>query len=173
MLKDRNSLRLVLCTLVALLALSVACSKRKVETDDEEASDEEEVAAVVYKPTGNEGTITGKITLNGTPAPAVAPKPIDMSSEASCAVGNPNPMTETVVAKDGKLANVFVYIKDGTTTEGSKKIANLAFTMPTDEVVLDQKGCHYRPHVLGLQVGQTRLGYPQRPSSARGYQREP
>jgi hypothetical protein len=152
---NRRFFWLILFALITLLALSVACSKKKkAESEDEEESDEEEVVAVTYKPTGNEGSIAGTVSLNGTPSGAVAPKPIDMSSEASCLQSNPNPMTETVVAKDGKLANVFVYIKDGTTDDG-KKITNLAFAVPPSEVVLDQKGCHYRPHVVGIQTGQT------------------
>jgi plastocyanin len=153
MSNNRRRFMLALVTLLAMLLLSVACHKKSEEAEDDQEAGDEDTAAVVYKSTGNEGTITGKVNLTGTPAAAVAPKPIDMSSEASCAQGNPNPMTETVVVKDGKLANVFVYVKDGTTADG-QKITNLTFPVPAEEISLDQKGCHYRPHMLGLQVGQ-------------------
>jgi plastocyanin len=154
MFTNRSRFWLAMITGFVLLTLSLGCSKKHDEADDEESTEDDTTAAVTYKPSGNEGTITGKVSLTGTPTAAVAPKPIDMSSEGSCATGNPNPMTETVVVKDGKLANVFVYIKDGTTASG-QKIANLAFPVPTTEVNLDQKGCHYKPHVLGIQTGQS------------------
>ena len=155
MYKSRGRFWLVFVTLIAVLSVSTACGKKKADSDDDaDDTDEETPAAAPYKPTGNEGTITGKVTLTGTPSAAVAPKPIDMSAEASCASGNSKPMTETVVANDGKLANVFGYIKDGTTTDG-QKISNLSFAVPSTEVNLDQKGCHYTPHVIGLQTGQT------------------
>ena len=48
---------------------------------------------------------------------------------------------------DGALQNVFVYVKDG--------LGNLVFPVPTTPVVLEQERCRYKPHVLGIQVGQT------------------
>jgi plastocyanin len=50
------------------------------------------------------------------------------------------------VGAGGSLQNVFVYVKDG--------LGNLKFPVPTTPLVLDQKGCQYRPHVFGVQVGQ-------------------
>ena len=48
---------------------------------------------------------------------------------------------------DGKLANVYVYVKSGPGMGfGSSFSAN-------DAVVLDQKGCVYAPHVIALQAG--------------------
>jgi plastocyanin len=44
------------------------------------------------------------------------------------------------------LQNVFVYVKDG--------LGTLKFPVPPAPLVLDQKGCQYRPHVFGVQVGQ-------------------
>ena len=48
---------------------------------------------------------------------------------------------------DGDLANVFVYVKDG--------LGSRTFDVPKDAVVLDQSGCKYHPHVLGVMAGQT------------------
>ena len=68
-----------------------------------------------------------------------------MASDPRCI--NPGAVTETVVTgADGGLQNVFVYVKDG--------LGNLSFPVPATPVVLDQKGCQYRPHVFGVQVGQ-------------------
>jgi plastocyanin len=89
------------------------------------------------------GAVSGKVTFMGTPPPA---ETISMSSDPRCV--NAGAKTETViVAGDGSLQNVFVYVKDG--------LGNLKFPVPTTPVVLDQKGCQYRPHVFGVQAGQT------------------
>jgi plastocyanin len=57
------------------------------------------------------------------------------------------------MVKDGKLANVFIYVKEGT-VEGGKKIGDYTWDTPTTAVRLDQNGCHYAPHVLGVMVNQ-------------------
>jgi hypothetical protein len=51
-----------------------------------------------------------------------------------------------VVNDNGTLRNVFVYVKTG--LEGKN------FGVPEDSVVLDQDGCIYKPHVLGIQARQ-------------------
>ncbi|HEY7471747.1 MAG TPA: carboxypeptidase regulatory-like domain-containing protein [Gemmatimonadota bacterium] len=89
-------------------------------------------------------TITGVVNFTGT-APAM--EPIDMSEEPTCAEQHTEPATtETVVASDGKLANVFVYVKDG--------LGDRAFPTPSTGVTIDQHGCVYHPHILGIQTGQ-------------------
>ena len=92
------------------------------------------------------GTITGKVKFTGT---APRNKAIDMSEEAACKAKYKTPPTEeTVVAGAANaLANVFVYVKTGVP-------AGQTFTAPTTAVVLDQDGCRYHPHVLGIMVGQ-------------------
>ena len=53
---------------------------------------------------------------------------------------------ETYEVKDGKLANVFVYIKDG--------LGNFSYDAPSGPMTIDQHGCRYHPHVFGIRVGQ-------------------
>ena len=101
-------------------------------------------AAPVTVDTANAGTVTGKVTFAGTPP---APMPIKLSSDPYCQKANPGLATETeVVGKDGAVENVFIYVKDG--------LGNQTFPASSEPVTLDQKGCHYTPHVLGIQVGQ-------------------
>jgi plastocyanin len=89
------------------------------------------------------GAITGLVTFEGTPPPA---EPISMDSDPFCEK-QPQNKTETVVVGEGSgLQNVFVYVKDG--------LGDRVFPVPSTAVVLDQKGCRYVPHVLGIQVGQ-------------------
>ena len=132
---------------VSLLTMGSACSK-STETNSAETNSATSTAA--YSSKGDEGTITGVVTYVGTPP---APKKIDTSADPVCGQKDPNLQTEDTVVKDGKLANVFVYIKDGTLADG-KKIGDYSFATPTTAVNLDQNGCHYRPHVLGVQTNQ-------------------
>ncbi len=88
-------------------------------------------------------TVTGKVKLDGD-----APKmpAINMSAEPDCkGLHEGAPAAEVVVASDGMLQNVFVWVKSG---------LNGKFKPSTTAVHLDQKGCIYQPHVLGVQVGQ-------------------
>ena len=87
-------------------------------------------------------TITGKVLLEGQ---APENPVIKMGSDPAC--GAAETRAETYVVDNGALKNVFVYIKDGL---GNKYI----FDTPTEAVKLDQKGCHYTPHVLGIRVTQ-------------------
>src|SRR5947209_3044962 len=148
MLKKRARFWLAMTLTVSLLSLSFACGGKKETADEGGGGD---TTAKTFAPKGDEGTITGKVNLTGTPP---APQPIDMSQDANCKANNTNPITETVVAKDGKLANAFVYIKDGTLADGTK-IGDYSFAVPGTAVTLDQSGCHYVPHVIGIQTNQT------------------
>jgi Protein of unknown function (DUF2012) len=87
------------------------------------------------------GYISGVINFKGA-----APKfsPIDMTADPGCP-SKPG-TAEVVVVKNGKLANVFVYVKEG--------LPRGRFAPPIEPVVLSQKGCSYTPHVLGVMTGQ-------------------
>jgi plastocyanin len=137
---------LVLSIALSLLALGSACSGGdKGSTASTNTSAE---GSAPY--TGPTGSIAGVITFVGTPP---APKKIDTSADPVCGQKNPNLSTDDTIVKDGKLANVFVYIKEGT-ADGGKKIGDYSWPTPTTPVQLDQNGCHYAPHVLGVQVNQ-------------------
>jgi len=91
------------------------------------------------------GNVAGRITFEGAP-----PKPgvVRMDADPSCVQPGAAATDETVIVGDaGALQNTFVYVKDG--------LGNLRFPVPSTPIVLDQKGCHYVPHVLGAQVGQS------------------
>ena len=90
-------------------------------------------------------TISGKVLFTGA---APEPQPILMDAEPICQEKYPDgAFTEEVVVNDnGTLQNVFVYVKSG--------LGDLKFPIPAASVVLDQQGCRYHPHVLGIQAGQ-------------------
>ncbi|MDQ3213785.1 MAG: carboxypeptidase regulatory-like domain-containing protein [Acidobacteriota bacterium] len=90
------------------------------------------------------GRLTGRVVLTGD---APANPPIKLSADPFCAGQHPNGATfENFVVKDGGLENVFVYVKDG--------LGNYYFDLPSEPAKLDQQACQYRPHVLGVRVGQ-------------------
>lgn len=152
MLTKRAQCWLAILTMMSLLILASACGGKKTEdaSADNSGGATDTAAGTKYASTGNEGTVTGKIALKGTPP---EPKKIDTSADAVCTQKNPDARSEEVVSKDGNLAYVFVYLKDGT-VDGGKKITEYTFDTPADKVVLDQNGCHYKPHVVGLQTNQ-------------------
>lgn len=86
-------------------------------------------------------TLKGKILFEGT---APAPKKISTTSDPGCK--NPDLVSEEYVVSDGGLQNVILSVSSG--------IDGMNFERRTNEVVLDQQGCHYIPHALTLQVGQ-------------------
>jgi plastocyanin len=96
-------------------------------------------------PVENPGTVTGAIRFTGAPP---APQPIDMREEPVCADKHSQPPVRRTVAvgDDGALRDVFIHVKEG--LSGSHPA-------PSEAKELDQEGCIYQPHVLGLQTGQT------------------
>lgn len=137
---------LVISIALSLLALGAACGGSKTPATNEPTPD---AGATAYS--GPTGTISGVISYEGTPP---APKKIDTSADAVCGQKSPNLTTDDTIVKDGKLANVFIYVREGT-VDGGKKVADYAWTTPTTAVKLDQNGCHYAPHVMGVMVNQT------------------
>ena len=89
--------------------------------------------------------LTGKVIFEGTAPP---PQILKVEADPVCLLQHQGGITseEVVVNPNGTLKNVFVYVKQG--LEGQ------TFPAPAAPVVFDQKGCHYEPHVFGIQVGQ-------------------
>jgi hypothetical protein len=130
-----------LCCALALLA---GCSaKNKTEPPPIAKSEPAPVYFKVDPETA--GTVTGKILFKGK---RPAPKAIDMSEEPACVEAHHGKAYDEslVLGKKGGLANAFVYVKAG--LEGK------TFAIPADPVTIDQKGCWFRPRVLGIQAGQ-------------------
>ncbi len=88
--------------------------------------------------------VTGKVAWKGEKLKK--PKSIKFGAEPYCEAAHPDPVPgeEYVVAEDGGVQWAFVYV-----TNVDKKYD------ATGEAVLDQSGCMYKPHVLGVMVGQT------------------
>jgi hypothetical protein len=116
----------------------LGCGKK--ESSEEQPSATPAAPAATPIDPATAATVTGTVKFEGT-----APKPakIDMSQDPNCS--GPN-TAEQVVVSGGDLANVFVYVKDG--------LGNRTFDTPKEPVTLNQVGCRYKPHVLGVMAGQ-------------------
>ena len=147
MFTKRARLWLGLLASLAVLSLGSSCSKAPEGGGDDSGS----TAGTEYKSTGDEGTITGTVAFAGAAPEA---KKIDTSADPQCSAKSANLTSEEWAVKDGKLANTFVYIKDGTLADG-KKVGDFAWAAPSSSVTLDQDGCHYKPHVFGVVTKQS------------------
>jgi hypothetical protein len=89
-------------------------------------------------------SVEGRVTFSGTAPPLEV---ISMASDAACQARSGGQTREDVlVGPAGGLRNVFLHVASG--MEGR------VFAPPAAPVVLDQRGCTYRPRVLGIQVNQ-------------------
>jgi plastocyanin len=90
------------------------------------------------------GTAAGTVHFAGK---APAPVKIDMSMDPVCSITADDNFSQQYVVDDGKLANVYVYIKSG------PHDAMTAVAPPSPPVVMDQIGCKYAPHVVAIVQG--------------------
>jgi plastocyanin len=89
------------------------------------------------------GSVSGVVRLAGN---APVPVRIDTTMDPACSPSGGDTYSEQLVVHDGKLANVFVYIKSG------PPAAMLAGESFPPLAVLDQKGCSYVPHVIAVEA---------------------
>ncbi len=92
--------------------------------------------------TNTAGSISGTVKFAGK---APARVEIDMKQDPACGLTGGTNMSEQYMVHEGKLQNVYIYVKDG--------LGNLVYAPSSTPVVLDQKGCRYVPHVIAVMVG--------------------
>lgn len=135
------SARILAAALCAsLLALTSGCRKG---TNATTGSREARITYTKIDP-ATAGAIEGTIHFAHKAPPRIE---IDMAQDPACSMSSEGSnYSEEYVVNNGKMANVFVYVKDG--------LGNRVYAAPITPVVLDQKGCRYVPHVIGAMVGQ-------------------
>jgi plastocyanin len=122
---------------------SDATSKGSIEVDG--AVKEQGSSPEVKLPASTKsGSLSGAVQFTGTASP---PATLAMAADPYCAGQNPEgAKTETlVINSNSTVRNVFVYIKSD--VPGN-------YPTPKEPILIDQAGCRYAPHVLGVQVGQ-------------------
>lgn len=138
-----SSLRTISLFWIAFALAGTGCS-RKTETVPATSSSQPAPSYFRVDP-ATAASITGTIRYKGKLPPH---KPIDMSEDPACvSAHHGKPYDESLlIGRGGTLENAFVYIKSG--LEGKK------FETPSEAVVIDQSGCWFHPHVLGVQTNQ-------------------
>jgi plastocyanin len=106
------------------------------------------VAAVVWPGVaGAASSINGTVTFAGK-VPTL--RPLTMDADPVCAKkhsGKPVPNEMLALGSGNTMGNIMVWVSKGLP-------AGKTSPAPKDPVVLDQKGCQYVPHVMGIMVGQ-------------------
>lgn len=140
-MRTMKAFSVLIVAVFLIAALSVGCSKKSENTEETAANQ----AAATPIDQSNVATITGKVSYTGA---KLAPKVIHMDTEPACVAANSGPVytQELEVNSNNTLKDVFVAVTDGAT--------NYTFAVPSTPVTIDQKGCTYHPHVLGLMAGQ-------------------
>jgi plastocyanin len=93
----------------------------------------------------DEATITGRVKIKGE-----IPKrrKIKTGADPKCAAMHPGDLLtdDFVIDAAGNVQYAFIYVKEG--------LGDQKFTAPKTPVIVEQKGCRFEPHVMGLMVGQ-------------------
>ncbi len=132
-----------------LLFLAISCSRKEEPAPGTATPAAAPGAApagsgALFNPSIGTATLAGKVKFEGTPP--VMPV-IKMDADPVCVSLHKEPVhSEEIVVSNGRLANVFVYVKEG--------LEKYTFAPPSTPAELNQQGCVYKPHVGGLMVGQ-------------------
>ncbi len=93
------------------------------------------------------GEITGTVKWEG-PAPKM--KPLKMDADPACMAqhedSDPALSEVLVLGENNELAHIFVRVISG--------LPDKKYDPPKEAAILDQKGCIYVPHVMGVMVDQ-------------------
>jgi hypothetical protein len=124
---------------LAAVLLAAACSNK---TDKPAAAGAgPKPSAEAPAPTGS-GVVKGVVKFDGK---APDPEPWAGANNADCKSLHAETI-QLVKVKEGKLQDVFVYVRDG--------LPKGSYPMPADPVSFDQKGCEFSPRVFGVRAGQ-------------------
>lgn len=89
------------------------------------------------------GVVAGEVSYTGTPDAGRTPQ---LAADPFCVTAHAEPLVIRTIATDdaGGLANVFVWVKNAP-----------AGAAASGDALMDQVGCLYLPHAVGVRSGQT------------------
>jgi plastocyanin len=139
--------RLVSAVLVGLLCTLGCKSNEPAKPKGEEGNVAGSAVSRTPPDPATLGTVSGDIHFSGKPP---APVKIDMSQDPVCSLTGGDNFAEQYIVHDGKLANVYIYVKSGPP-------AAISAPAPqnTTTAVIDQIGCKYVPHVIAVMRGES------------------
>jgi len=128
--------------ILSALYLAACGGSEPAGTQSAPTAPKAEAAAPAAAPAAT-GSISGKISFEGTAPPA---EKVKLNADPKCAAMHKEGLERWQVhVKDGGMADVLVYVKSG---------AKGTYPVPTEAVLLDQKGCDYSPHMVVMRAGQ-------------------
>ena len=129
--------------LLGSLPFAAACGGGSEAPKPAAAPAEAPAAAPAAAPAGGSGSIGGKIAFDGV---APASEKVKLTADPKCAAMHKEGLErQPIHVKDGGLSDVLVYVKSG---------ASGSYPAPGEDVVLDQHGCDYSPHMVAMVAGQ-------------------
>jgi plastocyanin len=135
-------MRITTLLLAALLLCLFACTSKESQKQEQAANAPQAQATPLDPSTA--ATVSGVVKFEGTPP---KPQKIDMAQDPAC--GNQPNVDESYVINNGNLANAFVYVKSRE-RKGGLLVATSGL-LPK----IEQRGCRYHPHVLGIMLNQS------------------
>ena len=127
-------------------ALTLAGCGGGEKTETKQAATAAPAGGAATPDLANGATVTGKVVFDGT-KPVM--KTIDMSANPTCMNAHkaaPQKSEEVVINDNGTVKYAFVWVKAG--------LPDQTWQIPTSTVELNQTGCMYQPHVIGIMAGQ-------------------
>lgn len=127
--------------LLGSVPLAVACGGGEAEKPA--AAPATQPAAAAPAASAGSASVAGKVSFDGA---VPAAEKVKLSADPKCAAMHKDGLErQTIHVKDGGLADVLVYVKSG---------ANGTYSAPAEDVLLDQHGCDYTPHMVAMVAGQ-------------------
>ncbi len=130
---------------LSCMVLAGGCGGGPESQTTEERTKPGDAPAAAPAPEGS-STITGTVRYEGPLPPR---RTLKMDADPGCAKKHSQPVVSEalVLGPEQALANVFVRVKSG--------LPGGTYRTPQEPAVIDQNGCRYVPHVLGVMTGQT------------------
>lgn len=128
---------------VASVLAFTGCGGGETKTEEKKAEAPAAPAAAIDE--ANAATVTGKVAFKGA-KPTM--RKISMDATPACAKAHATaPVSEEVVINDnGTVRYTFVWVKAG--------LPDTSWPAPSGAVSLNQEGCVYKPHMIGIRAGQ-------------------